>query len=1018
MRRFLFLLVIFFPISLLNSQEKDTQEPRDMFLEAESYLLYEEYTEALPLYLKLVKADPENDNLNYKAGLCYLNVPYEKERSITYLEKAVKNINIDYKINNFKERKAPLDALFYLGSAYRINNQLDKAIETYEDFRNKLDREIYDIDLVNEQIEAIERAKKYQAKPIYYISTNLGEPINSRFSESNAVVSGDESTLVYNVKLQFYDALFFSKWTNGKWSAPINIIPDLGVDGDVYATGLSYNGKELFIYRSDKFDGNIYVSRFINDRWTPIVRLNDNINTKYWESHASVSADSKTLIFTSNRKGSYGGLDIFSATRTDTNTNDWTNVKNIGPDVNSPYNEETPFLSQDGKVLYFSSYGHFNMGGYDIFYSSLLDNDKWSAPLNMGYPLNTTDDDIFFAPVQNGNFAYITRYYPDNFGKNDIYKIELFSSQHPRKFVLKGLISITGDMEEGDNGQLTAILINKTTKDTVKQLSFDLLKPSFITNLTAGKYRLFIQGDGFQKSYEDFNIDINQSSDEVTVNAKLKAMKKQPAQPVVVAKEIGKIVFDRSFYKVITDKPISIKLNLEPGDKVEVSIYHDTSFISKETIAITSQEQVYNYTPVPGKNLLKFKSVSADNTIKEGEVVIYYEPDNSLQDKILALELARKKAELTYTKNIISYFTAGSLKDCLESIDIEKEKLTSLTELIDFISTQTDCKGLDRSKIDSIFNKYKADQQVASKMLIDALSELSSGKLKSTIDSIKDKNQITDVIQLTDALQNAVVSDKEQRDQLLVSSARLAWEGNVYYYLNNLKKVSNGNLKNTLDKINLTSDSITSVDDLLNYLLKQAKDKDYTEKEVFDAFFSIPLFATLPVAVLDGMIAVSDTKTKDFLEKEKTFSNQIKTNNDLKNHLWEQAQNENISTTKILEALIKAGSIQYYSNLINDVKHFASGDLKKLIDFALSDKTTVNSVAELLNYIMSKDDSVHNSLTKLFLHVASKNMLKMNNFNPQKEEKNYFTASNIVFATFVLILLIALIFIFRRLASK
>lgn len=252
----------------------------------------------------------------------------------------------------------------------------------------------------------------------------------------------------------------------------------MGVDGDVYSTGLSRDGKELIIYRSDSYDGNLYSSRFVNGKWTPIKKLNDQINTKYWESHGSLSYDGKVLYFTSNRKGGYGDLDIYKATRDNIMLDNWKNVQNMGPEINTPYNEETPFISEDGKTLFFSSYGHYNMGGYDIFYSNLLDNGKWSTPLNMGYPLNTTDDDVFFMPIKGGTFAYICRYYPDNYGRTDVLKIELFSDQHPRKFLLKGVLSIPPDLDSKD--KITAQLINRATNDTIDLFEIDPSNPKFL----------------------------------------------------------------------------------------------------------------------------------------------------------------------------------------------------------------------------------------------------------------------------------------------------------------------------------------------------------------------------------------------------------------------------------------------------------------------------------------------------------------------------------------------------------
>ena len=260
-----------------------TGEYREMFLEAESYFLFEEYNEALPYYEPINKQYPDNDNINFKIGVCYLNDPYRKSESIRYLEKASQNINRKYKENSFKETKAPLEAFFYLGNAYRINGQLDKAIETYEHFRSLADPELYDLKLVEEQIKACENAKELQKRPVDYDIENIGDRINTRFSDVNPVLSGDEKKIVYIQKQPFYDAVAYCEKMEDGWSFPRILMEELRVDEDAYPTALSYEGDELILYRSDNFIGDLYSSRYVDEFFTPPVRLNDNINTKYWD---------------------------------------------------------------------------------------------------------------------------------------------------------------------------------------------------------------------------------------------------------------------------------------------------------------------------------------------------------------------------------------------------------------------------------------------------------------------------------------------------------------------------------------------------------------------------------------------------------------------------------------------------------------------------------------------------------------------------------------------------------------
>jgi len=197
-----------------------------------------------------------------------------------------------------------------------------------------------------------------------------------------------------------------------------------------------------FSTKLDNYVGNIYISHYSDGIWSPVEKLNENINDKYWESHACVTKDENTLYFTSNRKGGYEelNLDIYRSVKD--SLGEWGPAVNLGPNINTEYNEETPFITEDGKTLFFSSYGHFNTGGYDILYSTLLDSGEWSKPLNMGYPINTPDDDLFYAPVGNGNFAYYSQYTNKGMGERDIFLLEIFSEEHPRKFKLSGIVSI------------------------------------------------------------------------------------------------------------------------------------------------------------------------------------------------------------------------------------------------------------------------------------------------------------------------------------------------------------------------------------------------------------------------------------------------------------------------------------------------------------------------------------------------------------------------------------------------
>ena len=229
--------------------------------------------------------------------------------------------------------------------------------------------------------------------------------------------------MAYMSSQRFYDAVIFVEIKNGRWSNPINITPQLQSDGDQYVTSLSLDGTTMYLSKTGVDDADIMVSYYQSNRWTRSENIGKPVNSKYFESHASISPDGKTLYFLSNRKGSIGQMDIFKSVLNENGK--WSEPENLGTRINTILNEDTPVIGKDGKTLYFSSQGHSNIGGYDIFTSTLNDDGTWSEPVAMPYPLNTTDDNLFFQPGIESNTGYMARIEKDGLGGSDIYMIRL-----------------------------------------------------------------------------------------------------------------------------------------------------------------------------------------------------------------------------------------------------------------------------------------------------------------------------------------------------------------------------------------------------------------------------------------------------------------------------------------------------------------------------------------------------------------------------------------------------------------
>ena len=586
-------------------------ELREMFVTAESDILFEDYAEALPKYLNLLQMYPENYNFYFRVGQCYLNTPGEKENSLSFLETAAEHINPRYHGGRFSETGAPYDALYYLANAYRINNNLDKAIETYDLFMKDIDIEVYDTALVKFQIETCHTARKMMLNPIYVVEENLGNVINERFSEFDPVVSADESMIVFTRALQFYDAVFYSRKLNGRWTPPVNMTPLLGVDQDYYSSSLTDDGKTLFLYRTDKYEGNIYLSRFSNDSWSKVEKLNDNINTKYWESHATMSKDGRKLYFTSNKKESMGGLDIFVSER-DTSGN-WGPAINLGPVINTIYNEESPFLANNDRSLFFSSRGHYNMGGYDIFRSDMDASGKWGTPVNIGYPVNTTDDDLFFTPVGDGNRGYYARFDPDGFGKMDIFRYEIFSDSNPRSFYVTGIASIDNLLEDFPESIKITAVNNADTKRAVTAVT-DPATGQYSLSLPQGSFSFTYSADGASTVIKNIEMPLTHKGDTIRLD------------PVALASAdflADLRVMGDTALSVTSGDPILFNLILEAPSLLKIELFTLDTLMHSESHRISDTTFSFNLTPPKGNTRMLFSLRDKFGNIATAAVNVY-----------------------------------------------------------------------------------------------------------------------------------------------------------------------------------------------------------------------------------------------------------------------------------------------------------------------------------------------------------------------------------------------------------
>ncbi len=382
---------------------------------------------ALSHFLKAQEFNPYSSILNYKIGVCYL-YSNQKFRSLDYLAFAYKvNPDVDPNIR------------FYLAQAHQLDGNFEEAITLYREHKDMIrENDQIQRNYINKKISECRTGQELKASPVRVWIDNLGDSINTEYPEFSPVISADNRVLFYTARRpdseggqqdetgSFYEDIYYSERSYGEdWSGSQNIGDPINTVSHDATVGLAPDGKSLLTYQGiNSKNGDIFITRENTDgTWQAPVSIGATINTKYHESSASLSFDEKTLFFESDQPGGFGQHDLY-VSYWDEEKKTWGPAINLGPSINTEFEEKGVFFHPDNKTLYFSSNGHNTMGGLDIF-KTVRDPEtgEWSKPENIGYPINTPDDDIYFVVTGDERYAYYSSYREDGFGEKDIYKI-------------------------------------------------------------------------------------------------------------------------------------------------------------------------------------------------------------------------------------------------------------------------------------------------------------------------------------------------------------------------------------------------------------------------------------------------------------------------------------------------------------------------------------------------------------------------------------------------------------------
>ena len=551
--------------------------------------LYEQgwgnFERALEYYLKAHSFNPDNAILNMRIGECYLYTPF-KDRSVEYLERAIE-LNVP-----------SLEVYYLLGVAYQQNFKFDKAIEQFNFYRQSLSPQeaIQQRSRIDQRLSESNNAKRMIANPVRVFIDNLGNKVNTEFDDYSPVMSPDGQTLYFTsrrplgsrprqdkIDHKYFENIFKSRNVDGVWMDAEPLEGRVNSRTHEATAGISPDGNSLFIYRGDK-GGDLFESIVDNNGlWSRPRRLSRDITGRgTQETSIAFTSDGRRMFFVSDRPGGFGGKDIWTSTRD--NRGRWTEPTNLGATINTPFDEESVFLASDDITLYFSSQGHNSMGGFDIFKTQYR-NGRWTTPENLGYPVNTPGDDLFFILGAEENTAFYSTMQPGGYGGSDLYMITFLGPEKPLDFpVQQDLVSVNARplninlmeqeveiitvpmtilrgriLDDKESEPVLAIieLYDNETEELLAEFSSNAETGEFLISLPGGKnYGISVKAEDYLFHSENINISEASVAREIINDIRLKRV------------EVGEsIVLNNIFFAVGSAE-------LTPASYAELGVLH------------------------------------------------------------------------------------------------------------------------------------------------------------------------------------------------------------------------------------------------------------------------------------------------------------------------------------------------------------------------------------------------------------------------------------------------------------
>lgn len=503
--------VLIYCFTLLLSCSVIAQEKIDPIEDAPKQYDLKNYKAAFRGYLELIKKDDKNPEYNLRIAVCMLKTNVVKANAYTYLEKY------------FQSDKANNEFYFDLGLAYHYALKFDEAINAYNKFIELNPKKKADIEVAKLHIDQCNNGKELVKNPLHVSFENLGKKVNSEFADYYPFLPANESFVVFTTRRPgntggvidpdgyYTSEMCISEWKNSSWTKAKGVNAKLNTEYDEEVVGLSADGKQMLVYidHEDTY-GDIYISEFEKSGFGLAVDLGKVINTNKVESAASISPDGNTLVYASFRADGKGSSDLWVSKKLPDGT--WGKPVNL-EELNTSYGEDFPRITADGNSILFASQGFNSMGGFDVFKADWDSvNQKYKQPVNLGFPINTAEDNMTICFMENGRSAYVSAVREDGLGDFDLYRV-VFEDIPPKLSVITA--NIVASADTGKNGINAEVIVNYLPTGNIQGEYKTYRNGKVAIALDAGRYEIIVNCNGYKKFVKDINVDNRKKYTEV-----------------------------------------------------------------------------------------------------------------------------------------------------------------------------------------------------------------------------------------------------------------------------------------------------------------------------------------------------------------------------------------------------------------------------------------------------------------------------------------------------------------------